>query len=66
MLFKSKLIHTLSPHLEWMNGDVQYDQATLTFNNGDKLEDFHNIIIRLKQESKLSGENVCPTVFIYH
>ena len=29
-----RLIHANEPHLGWMNGDIQYDLATLAFNNG--------------------------------
>ena len=41
-----------------MNGDVQSDLATLAFNNGEQLEDFHSRILRLQQEIMLSGEIV--------
>ena len=34
-----------APHIGGMNGDVKYDLATLTFNNGEKLEYFHSRII---------------------
>ena len=44
-----------------MNGDVQYDLATLAFKNGDQLEDFHIRIIRLQQEIMLSGKKFSPT-----
>ena len=45
----SRLIHSRAPHLGVMNGDVQSDLATLSFNNGEQLEDFHSRIIRLQQ-----------------
>ena len=48
-----------------MNGDVQYDLFTLTFNNGEQLEYFHSIILRLQQEINLSGETVYPTRFLF-
>ena len=41
-----------------MNGDVQSDLATLAFKNGEQLEYFHSIIIRLQQEIILSRETV--------
>ena len=44
-----------------MNGNVQYDLATLAFRNGEQLEDFHIRILRLKQEIMLYGEIVSPT-----
>ena len=54
----SRLIHSHSPHLGWMNGDVQSDLATLAFNNREQLEDFHSRILKLKQEITLFGETV--------
>ena len=48
-----------------MNGDVQYDLATLEFKNGEQLEDFHSIILRLQQEINLYGETVSPTRLIF-
>ena len=50
----SGLLHLRSPHLGGMNGDVQSDLATLAFENGEQLEDFHSSILRLKQEIMLS------------
>ena len=55
-----------TPNLEGMNGDVQSDLATLAFNNGEQVEDFHSRIIRLQQEIILSGETVSPTILIFH
>ena len=49
------------PHIVGTNGDFQYDLATLAFNNGEQLEDFHSRILRLQQEIMLSGEIVSPT-----
>ena len=48
-----------------MNGDVQYDLSTLTLNNGEKLEYFHGRIIRLQQESILSGEIFSPARLLF-
>ena len=48
-----------------MNGDVQSYLATLTFKNGEQLEDFHSRIIRLQQEVMLSGEILSPTRIIF-
>ena len=61
----SRLIHLHSPHLGWMNGDVHYDLSTLAFNNGEQLEYFHSIIIRLQQGIILSGESLSPTIIIF-
>ena len=57
----SRLLHSLAPHLGGMNVYVQYDLATLAFRNGEQLEDFHIMILRLQQEIMLSGEIVFPT-----
>ena len=38
-----------------MNSDVKYDLATLDFNNGEQIEDFHGRILILQQEIMLSG-----------
>ena len=43
----SRLLNSRAPHLGGMNGDVQYDLATLDFKNGEQLEDFHGRITRL-------------------
>ena len=51
-----RLIYSCAPHLGGMNGDFQSDLATLAFNNGEKLEDFHDRILRLQQKIMLSGE----------
>ena len=48
-----------------MNGDVQSDLSTLEFNNGEKMEYFHSIIIKLKQEIILSVETAYPTRLIF-
>ena len=48
-----------------MNDGVKSYLATLAFNNGEKLEDFHSIILRLQQEMILSGETVSPTRIIF-
>ena len=61
----SRLIHSRDPHHGGINGDFRSDLATLAFNNGKKLEDFHSRILRLQQEIILSGETVSPTRFIF-
>ena len=61
----SRLINSLSPHIGGMNGDVQSDIATLAIKNGERLEDFHSIILRLQQEVILSGETVSPTRLLF-
>ena len=43
------IIHAHAPHLGGINGDVNYDLATLAFNNREQLEYFHRIIIRLQK-----------------
>ena len=43
----SRLLHSRAPYIVGMNGDVHYDLATLAFNNGEQLEDFHVRILRL-------------------
>ena len=48
-----------------MNGSVQSNLATLAFNNGEQLEDFHSKILRLQQEIMLSGEIVSPTRILF-
>ena len=62
----SRLLHSRAPHLGGMNGDVQSDLFTLTFNNAEKLEYFNSIIIRLQQEIIFYGEIVSPTIFLFH
>ena len=46
MIFR--LLHSLFPNFGGVNGDVHYDLATLKFNNGEQLEYFHSIILRLQ------------------
>ena len=48
-----------------MNGDVQSDLATLTFKNGEQLENVHSTILRLQQENMLSGEIVSRTRLLF-
>ena len=62
----SRLIHSFSPNLGGINGDVQSDQDTLTFKNVEKLEYLHSIIFRLQQEIVLSGETVSPKRLIFY
>ena len=57
----SRLLHSRSPHLRGMNGDVQSDLATLAPKNREQLEDLQSIILRLQQETILSGETVSTT-----
>ena len=61
----SRLIHSRAPFLGGMNGDVNSDLSTLAFNNGEQLEYFHSIIIRLQQEIIFSGETVSPTRLLF-
>ena len=51
----SRLIHSRTPHLGGMNGDIQSNLDTLSFKNREQLEDFHSIILRFQQEIILSG-----------
>ena len=51
----STLLDSYGPCIGGMNGDVQSNIATLTFNNGVQLEYFHGIILRLQQEINLYG-----------
>ena len=62
----SKIIHACVPNLGSMNGDVQSDLSTLAFNNGEQFEYLHRIIIRLQQETNLSGETVSHTRLLFH
>ena len=48
-----------------MNGGVQSDLATLSFKNGEQLEDFHSRILRLQQEIMLYVEIVSPARIIF-
>ena len=61
----SRILHSRAPNLVGMNGDVQSDLATLAFKNGEQLEDFHGIILRLQQEIILSGEIFSPTRLLF-
>ena len=61
----SRLIHSRAPCLGGMNGDVSSDLSTLAFNNGEQLEYFHSIIIRLQQGIIFSGETVSPTKLLF-
>ena len=61
----SRLLHARSPYLGGINSDVNSDLSTLAFNNGEQLEYFHSIIIRLQQEINLSGVNFSPTILIF-
>ena len=59
------LIHSHSPHIVGVNGDVHSDLATFDFKKGEQLEDFHSIIIRLQQEITLSGETLSTARLYY-
>ena len=61
----SRLLHLYAPHLGGMNGDVYSYLATLSFMNGEHLEDFHSRTLRLQQEIILSGETVSPTRLLF-
>ena len=60
-----RLLHVRSPHIGGMNVDVKSGLATLAFNNGEQLEDFHSIILRLQHKIILSGETAFPTRVIF-
>ena len=45
----SRLLHSSSPYLVGINGDVQSDLVKLAFKNGEQLEDFHGSILRLQK-----------------
>ena len=62
----SRLLHSCAPNIGGMNGDVQYDLSTLAFKNGEKLEYFHRIILRLQQQIILFGETLSPTRLLFH
>ena len=61
----SRILYSPNPHLGGMGGDVQYGPATLEFNNGGQLEDFHGIILRLQQEIILYGGTVSLTRLLF-
>ena len=61
----SRLLYSRATHLGGMNGDVQSDLETMTFNSIEKLEDFHSRVLRLQQETMLSGEIVSPTILFF-
>ena len=61
----SRILYSRAPNLGGMNGDVQSDLATMTFKNGEKLEDFHSIILRIQQEIIFFGETISPTRLLF-
>ena len=61
----SRLIHLYATHLGGINGDVQYDLATLAFKNGEQLEYFHVRILRLQQEIIIYIEILSPTRLLF-
>ena len=50
-----RLLHSRAPHLGGINGDVQYNIATLAFKNGEQLEYFHSRIFIIQQGIMLFG-----------
>ena len=44
----SRHLHARAPNLGGMNGDVQLELYDLNFKQGEKLEDFNNIILIIK------------------
>ena len=56
----SRLLHLRAPNIKGINGDVNYDLATLAFKNGEQIEYFHSRVIRLQQKIILSGDKICP------
>ena len=60
----SRLLYLHAPNIRGMNGDFQSDLATLT-KNGEQLEDFHIIIIRLQKEIIFYGETVYHTRLLF-
>ena len=48
--FLSRLIRARAPFTVGMNCDFQSDLDTLAFNNGEQIEYFHIIILRLQQK----------------
>ena len=61
----SRLLHSSSPHLGGMNGDVQSDLVTLAFINAEQLEYFHSSILRLQQKIMLSGSTFSSTRLLF-
>ena len=51
----SRLLHAQAPHLGGISVDAESNIATLAFKNGEQLDDFHIIIIRLQHEVNLAG-----------
>ena len=51
----------IGPHISGIHFDVHSGLSTLAFKNGEQLEFFGNIILRLQQEIILSGETIYPT-----
>ena len=61
----SIIFYSRDTHLVRINGDVRSDISTLVFKNGEHLEDFHSIIIRLQQEIILSVGIFSPKIILF-
>ena len=61
----SRILHSHAPRFGGINGDFQSDISTLAFKNGEKLEDFHSIIMRLQQEIILYEGTAYPTISLF-
>ena len=61
----SILLHVRAPQIGGVNGYVQSDIATLSFNNGEKIKYFYGRILRIQQEIILSGETFYLRRFIF-
>ena len=44
----SRSIHVRNPHLGGINGDIHSDLSTLSFKNGEQIESFQSIMLRLQ------------------
>ena len=61
----SRLVHFCAPRIGGLNGYIQYDLATLEFNNGEQLDDFYIRILILQQKIIFSVETVYLTILIF-
>ena len=61
----SRLLHPSAPYIGVMNGDVQYNLATLIFKNWEQLEYYQSSILRLQQENILYGEIFSTTRLLF-
>ena len=53
------------PNIGGITGCVQSDLSTLAFKNGEQIEYFRSIILRLQQEIILFGETVSPIILLF-